>query len=168
MPRRTIRRTATIFIGLALALLPALLPAQPAQTVPAQSTLENNQTPGQYTLPPDKLQKAIEYSRDRYWLHFAGELYGIAILAAILAFGVSARFRNWAETASRRRFLQAVAFVTLLMLAIDVLNLPVGIYGQHLELAFDQSVQSWPSWFWDWTKGELLEFALAALLVLIL
>ncbi len=168
MLRCTIRWTATILIGLALALLPLNLSAQSAQSVATQSTLGNTQTPGQYSLPPDKLQKAIEYSRDRYWLHFAGELYGIAILAAILAFGVSARFRNWAEAASRRRFLQAAVFVTLLMLAIDILDLPLGIYGQHLELAFDQSVQSWPSWFWDWTKGELIGVALAIVLAFIL
>ena len=54
------------------------------------------------------------------------------------------------------------------MLTNDVLGLPLGIYGQHLELAFDQSVQSWPSWIWDWTKGELIGVSLAILLVFIL
>ena len=28
-------------------------------------------------------------------------------------------------------------------------------------MAYDQSIQPWGSWFWDWTKGRLLEFALA-------
>ncbi len=122
----------------------------------------------QYALPPDKLQRAIEYAHARYWLHFSGELYGMAVLAAILALGVSAKFRDWSEAASRRRFLQALVFVPLLMLTSDVLNLPLGVYGQHLELAFDQSVQSWPSWFWDWTKGELIGISLAIVLVFIL
>jgi len=130
--------------------------------------LESSPAPRQYSLPPDKLQKAIEYSRDRYWLHFIGEIYGIAVLLAILALGLSVEFRNWAEAASQRRILQAGIFVALLTLTIDILNLPLGVYSQHLELAFDQSVQSWPSWLWDWTKGELLEIALAILLVYIL
>jgi len=137
-----------------------------AQAAPAFST--QTSAPRGYSLPPDKLQKAIEYAHARYWLHFAGSLWGIAVLAAILAFGLSGKFRDWAETASHRRIAQAAIFVVLLGLTNDALNLPLGMYAQHLDLKFAQSIQSWPSWFWDWTKGELLEFAVAALLVLIL
>ena len=156
-------------------LILALLPAAPAfgQTpLPAQATAtaaaQQKAPPTQYSLPPQKLQRAIEYAQDRYWLHFAGELWGIAVLIAILAFGISAKFRDWAEAASSRRFVQAAIFVPLLLLANDVLSLPLGVYGQHLELTFDQSIQSWPSWFWDWTKEELLSFVLAIVLVYLL
>ncbi len=121
-----------------------------------------------YTLPPDKLQKAIEYAHARNWLYFGGQIYGVAVLLAILAFGWAARFRDWAEAASRNRFIQAVIFVPLLLVANDLLNLPLGIYGQHLELVFQQSVQSWPSWLWDWTKGELLAILLSIFLAFIL
>jgi Zn-dependent protease with chaperone function len=121
-----------------------------------------------YSLPPDKLQKAVEYAHARNWLYFAGQIYGVAVLLAILRFGWAARFRDWAEAASRRRFFQAVIFVPLLLAANDLLNLPLGIYGQHLELVFQQSVQSWPSWLWDWTKGELLAIVLSIFLAFIL
>jgi len=150
--------------GCLLALFSSLLAAQ---TAPAFSTATPG-VPHGYSLPPDKLQKAIEYAHAQYWLHFADSIWGIAVLAAILAFGLSGKFRDWAETASRRRTAQAAMFVVLLGLTNDVLNLPLGMYAQHLDLKFEQSIQSWPSWFWDWTKGELLEFVLAALLVLIL
>ncbi len=152
---------------IAVSSLPTLS-AQTAEPAASSQATAAQKQPRQYSLPPDKLQRAIEYSRARNWLHFTSELYGIAILAAILAFGVSARFRDWAEGASKHRFPQAVVFVALLMLTNDALGLPLGIYGQHLELAFDQSVQSWPSWFWDWTKGELLGISLAIVLVFIL
>ncbi len=150
-----------------------LMAASPvrAQTVPPVQTTAaaaKEKAPAQYSLPPDKLKRAIEYAQDRYWLHFAGELWGIAVLIAILAFGLSAKFRDWAEAASSRRFVQAAIFVPLLLLANDVLSLPLGVYGQHLELAFDQSIQSWPSWLWDWTKEELLSFVLSVLLVYLL
>jgi STE24 endopeptidase len=170
MSRWIIPRVRSTLIGLALALLAGILPAQPVHNAPAppQSAAQNTQAPHEYSLPADKLQKAIEYSRARYWLHFTSELYGMAILLGILAAGVAAHLRNCAETASERRIWQAVVFVTLLMLAIDILNLPLAVYGQHLELAFEQSVQSWPSWFWDWTKGELIAIALAIVLVFIL
>jgi STE24 endopeptidase len=114
-----------------------------------------------YSLPPDKLQRAIEYAHSAYTLHFASEIWAIVILAAILAFGLSAKFRNWAEAASPRRFIQALVFIPLLLVTNDLLYLPANIYGQHLELKFDQSIQSWPSWFWDWTKTEFIALVCA-------
>ena len=110
----------------------------------------------QYSLPPDKLQRAIEYAHAAYWLHFSSEIYAILILVAIVATGLSAKFRDWADAASKRRFVQALVFIPLLLLTNDLLYLPANLFGQHLELKFDQSIQSWPSWFWDWTKGELI------------
>ncbi len=119
---------AILFLLSAFGPAPAF--AQPAATTAA----EHKEAPRQYSLPPDKLEKAIEYSQARYWLHFVGSIWGIAVLFAILATGLSARFRDWAEAASRRRFVQALVFIPLLALANDVLNLPLEIYGQHLEL----------------------------------
>ena len=110
----------------------------------------------QYSLPPDKLQRAIEYAHAGYWLHFSSEIYAIIILVAILSTGLSATFRDWAEAASKRRFLQALIFIPLILVTNDLLYLPANLFGQHLERKFDQSIQSWPSWFWDWTKSELI------------
>jgi STE24 endopeptidase len=159
---------SVLLLVLALLLTTVPVPAQPTQSTAPAAAAGQKETPHEYSLPPDKLTKAIEYSQARYWLHFAGELYGIAVLIGVLAFGLAAKFRDWAEAASSRRVVQVLVFVPLLILANDVLSLPIGIYGQHLELAFDQSIQSWPSWFWDWTKGELIGFVLATLLVFIL
>ena len=134
--------------------------AQPTQPAPPKT-----QT---YSLPPDKLQKAVDYAHARHWLYFISQIYGVGALLAILAFGLAAKFRDWAEAASRRRFIQAIIFVPLLLLANDLLNIPFAIYGQHLELIFQQSIQSWPSWLWDWTKGELLAILLSIVLAFIL
>jgi STE24 endopeptidase len=121
-----------------------------------------------YTLPPDKLAKAIAYATARNWLHFIAAAYGIAVLVGLLAWRLAPRLRNLAESASRRRIAQAYIFAPLLLLAIDILELPLSLYGHHLSLKFEQSIQGWGSWFWDWTKGELLSFALAGVLVWIL
>src|SRR5229473_2217139 len=115
---------------------------------PAPPTSNQKESPHQYSLPPDKLEKAIDYSTARNWLHFISPLYGIAVLLATLTFGWAAKFRDWAESASHRRSVQAILFVPLLILTIDLLSLPVGIYEQHLERIYDQSIQSWPSWVW--------------------
>jgi Zn-dependent protease with chaperone function len=118
-----------------------------------------------YTLPPEKLAKAIDYGFARSLLHFVGFAYGVAVLAGVLAWRVAPRFRDWARAASRRRFVQAYIFVPLLVLAVDGLNLPISIYGQHLSLKYDQSIQSWGSWFWDWAKGELIGCLVMGLLI---
>jgi STE24 endopeptidase len=122
----------------------------------------------QYSLPPDQLQRAIDYAHAGYRLHFGSEVLSIAILAAIVVTGLGAKFRDWAEAVSKRRFVQALVFIPLLLIFNDVLYLPANIYGQHLELKFDQSIQSWPSWLWDWTKTELIELACAVPLALLL
>jgi len=59
-------------------------------------------------------------------------------------------------------------FVPLLFLTIDVLELPVRLYWHALSLHYQQSVQGWGSWFWDWTKGEFLSIGFGIVLVLIL
>ncbi len=124
--------------------------------------------PQSYSLPPDKLQRAIEYAHAGYALHFGSEIYAILILAVILASGLSGKFRDWAVAASKHRFVQALVFIPLLLLTNDLLYLPANIYGQHLELKFDQSIQSWPFWLWDWTKGELILLVCAIPLALLL
>src|SRR6202050_2949611 len=134
---------------------------------PIQFLLLTTQSPQQYSLPPDKLQRAIEYAHAGYSLHFGSEIYAILILAVIVATGLSAKFRDWAGAVSRRRFVQALVFIPLLLLTNDLLYLPANIYGQHLERKFDQSIQSWPSWLWDWTKSELILLVCAVPLALL-
>lgn len=121
-----------------------------------------------YTLPPEKYEQAIVFSRTRWALHFIGVAYGLLLLLALLALKVAPLFRNWAEAVSRRRFVQALVFVPLLLLTFDLLNLPLDIYRQHLQLRYNQSVESWGGWFWDWTKAELIGLVVGTLLIWLL
>jgi STE24 endopeptidase len=121
-----------------------------------------------YSLPPEKLQKAVDFARARNRLHFAGVAWDILMLLVLLQWRVAPRFRNWAEAVSRRRIVQAYIFVPLMVLCVDGLSLPTSIYSQHLSLKYEQSVQGWGSWFWDWTKGELIGMVIASALVWIL
>jgi STE24 endopeptidase len=118
-----------------------------------------------YTLPPDKLAKAIEYARERNRLYFIAAAYGFAILAAILYARLGPRYRDWAERVSRRRFVQAYVFTPLLLLTLDLAELPISIRYHWLAMKYQQSIQPWASWLWDWTKGELLSLAISGLLV---
>lgn len=135
---------------------------------PAPAPSEQPKQVKTYTLPPEKLARAIAYSQAKNWLHFIAFAYGAVVLVAALAWKVAPRLRDWAQTASRRRIVQAYIFVPLLLLTLDVGNLPISLYDQHLSLEYGQSIQGWGSWFWDWTKGELVEFVLAGMLAWIL
>jgi STE24 endopeptidase len=122
-----------------------------------------------YTLPPDKLQKAIEYSDARNRAHFVGVGYGVLVLITLLAWKAGPKYRDWAEIgAPRWRIAQAFIFGTLMVLTVDVLNLPLSIYMQKLALRFDQSVQTWGSWVRDWAMGELIGCILTGFLLWIL
>ncbi len=121
-----------------------------------------------YTLPPEKYQQAVAYSRAHYGLYFIGTVYGLVVLLAVLGGRVAPKFRDWAERASSRRFVQAVVYVPLLMVTLGVLGLPTAISGQWLALKYDQSVQSWGAWVWDWTKGQLIELVISTFLVWLL
>src|SRR5579872_384067 len=108
MASRLTRKIRTLLLLLLMELipLPRTLAAQSTSLVLSESTAQQ-QTTQRYSLPPDKLQRALEYARARYWLHFTGEIYGMAVLLAILMTGLSAKFRNWASATSSRRFPQA-------------------------------------------------------------
>ena len=117
-----------------------------------------------YTLSPEKLQKAIELSRARNWLYFIDAAYGLIILLLVLRFRFAPQYRDLAERASSNRFLQVIIFIPLLVLTVDILGLPTTIYGQWLNLKYEQSVQSWASWFGDWVKGEIIGLIIFSLL----
>ena len=145
---------------------PAPPTAQPTeQTSPPPE--EKKETTG-YTLSPEKYQKAVAYARARYWLYFIGFAYGLLVLYVVLRARLAPRFRDWAEAASRVRFVQALVYVPVLTLGLAVLGLPTDLYGQWLSLQYEQSIQSWPSWFWDWTKGQLIFIVINIFLIWIL
>lgn len=121
-----------------------------------------------YTLPPDKLAKAIEYARERNRLYFIAAVYGFAVLAAILYARLGPRYRDWAERVTGVRFLQAYIFAPLLLLTIDLAELPIAMRYHWLAVKYEQSIQPWASWFGDWMIGEAISLAVAGFLVWLL
>jgi len=161
-----VRLPAALF---AAALLVApMLAAQPAPTLQPTPSVSSTAASATYTLSPEKREKAIAYSRARYTLHFVSFFWSVLVLVVIIALRLAPRFRDRAESASRRRFWQAAVFVPLLFATQFVLELPTAAYGQHLSRLYEQSVQSWGSWFWDEIKGLLVGIVIAIPLVWLL
>ena len=146
---------------------PSQLP--PSSEIPPLVTSTPDQAKTeQYTLSHEKYQKAVAYSRAGYTLYFFSYILGGIFLFLILRLGIAARLRDIAENASQIRWVQGLVFVPLLLLLVDVLDLPVRLYWHRLSLHYDQSVQGWGSWFWDWTKEELLTVVIGIILASVL
>jgi Zn-dependent protease with chaperone function len=165
-------RCAVIVFSLTVAAILGIRAAgaqsQPPTTEEKSSPAAEQQQVKSYSLPPEKYEKAIAYSRAQYRMHFIGAAYSLLILLLILSLRLAPVFRDMAERASRRRFIQALIFVPLLLLTFDIFKLPLEAYQHKLSRQYEMSVQSWGSWFWDWSKGELIQFFIASILAYIL
>jgi len=121
-----------------------------------------------YTLPPELYEKARDRSRIHFRLMLLSFVYGLIVLWVILRWKLGRKYRDWAERASARRFLQALVFSPLLLLTIALLTLPLDVYSETVEKAFGISVQGWGSWSWDWIKAELITLVIGTVLIWLL
>ena len=139
----------------------------PAPAVAGGEKKENTEVKG-YALPPEKYRQAIDYSRAQYRLYFGRVLYELVVLLAVLGWRLAPRLRSLAERASSRRSVQVLVFAPLMLLVLGVIELPLEIYGHRLSLDYQQSVQTWGSWSWDCTKGQMVEIVGGVFLVWVL
>ncbi|MBV8051469.1 MAG: M48 family metallopeptidase [Acidobacteriaceae bacterium] len=166
---------------LALALLTLTLVALPMAQQPSSTSTVQQQTSAAavspspqsrivtaYTLPPDLYQKARNLSKIRFRLELIGFVYGIVMLWVILHFKVAPKYRDWAERFSLNRFLQSLVFAPLILLTIAILTLPLDIYGEWVEKQYGISIQSWPSWTWDWVKAEIISLIVGTIFIWLL
>jgi Zn-dependent protease with chaperone function len=185
--KRVALPVAAAGITLILALCPAALRAH-AQRAPSASEQQNvapNKEPAKaaavgtvvqqaqpivtvYTLPPDLYRKARNLNRFRFGFELIAPLYGLVVLWLILQGKLAPTYRNWAEKVFSSRWLQAIVFAPLLLLTIDVFELPVGIFENWGLRKYGLSVQGWSSWSWDWVKGEIVSLIIGTIFVMIL
>ena len=121
-----------------------------------------------YTLPPDLYRKAHTRGRIRFSLRLFGFFYGLFVLWLLLQSRLSAKYRDWSENFSRKRFLQALLFTPPLVVSIGVLQLPLDALEEWIEKLYGISVQSWGSWMGDWAKAQFLVVVIGIPLVWIL
>jgi Zn-dependent protease with chaperone function len=125
------------------------VPAAPASTAPAAQPASTQA----YTLPPDKLAKAITLSRIRNVLGLVGSVLGIAVYWLLLATRAAAGLAAWAERVFRRRWMQGLLFFAALIFTVDLAYLPLSLFGHHVSLSYGISVQGWGSWLTDRAKA---------------
>ncbi len=121
-----------------------------------------------YTLPPELYKKTERLSNIRLGFIIGGTIYGLIVLWLVLRLKIAPKYRGWAERASSNLIVQVLVFAPLLILTIDVLELPENIYGHIVSRSYGLSVQGWGSWAWDWTKGELVNAIIGIIAITIL
>ncbi len=110
-----------------------------------------------YPMDPERKAKMIAYSRFRNIWEFADLFIGIAILLLILATGLSAKLRDWAQVA-RKRFFVVWLFLILFLVVDYILNLPFDIYrGFIVEKQYGFMQQDFMGWWGENLLGLLLQ-----------
>jgi len=153
----------------------AALQASPASSTSAQSSAqqaspseESQKKVTEYTLPPDLYRKAHTLGQISFWGQLASILYGWIILWFVLRWMLGPKYRTWAENAASSKFLQACIFAPPLLLTLAFLNIPFDVAQQWVLRKYGISIQSWPSWSWDWIKGEIISLILGTFFVWLL
>src|SRR5437762_8764092 len=137
-----------IFAGAACFAASGQLPAStsnPVTSVPSRGAALDHVSKRitAYTLPPELYQKAKTLGRIRFSFRLFSFFYGLFVLWFILERRYSAKFRDWAESASRKRYLQVVIYVPLLIVTIALLQLPLDLFNEILFKRYGISIQSW-------------------------
>jgi Zn-dependent protease with chaperone function len=144
---------------------PTVAPASPA-VAPSAASPRGRIT--SYTLTPEQLRKAHDLYHIRVTTRFFSLFYGIFALWLILQLGWSAKFRDWAERVTGKRFFQVLIYTPLFVITLALLELPLDLFSETLSKRYGISVQTWRSWFSDWAKGELITIIIGSILVWIL
>jgi len=134
-------------------------PAAAASAQPAHAPV--------YSLPPEKLAKAITLNRIRIALDIAGSLWGLAVLWLLLAMRWAAGLAAWAERLLHRRWMQGLAFFAAFLVITTLADLPLEILGHTASLHYGISVQGWASWAGDLAKSLGLSLLIGAPVLLL-
>ncbi|HEX3470289.1 MAG TPA: M48 family metallopeptidase [Silvibacterium sp.] len=121
-----------------------------------------------YTLPPDKLAKAIHLSHARTLAHFGDTAWMMLALWLLVWWGAGARIRDWAARWSRREWVQGFMVAPVWLLILSLLGLPVSFLMERLYRAYGISVESWGMWLGDFAKSTALTLVFGTLALSVL
>jgi Zn-dependent protease with chaperone function len=109
-----------------------------------------------YTLPPDKLAKAIHLSHARTLAHFGGTAWTILALWLLVRGRAGEAIANWAARRARQVWLQGLLVAPIWLLILSLLDLPASILMERAYRACGISVEGWVLWFGDFAKSLAL------------
>ncbi len=139
-----------------------------AQSQPEAAASHNHPHSEQaYSLPPDKLARAIALNKIRVSLEIGGSVWGLIVIWGLLAFGTAGRLDAWTRETTRRLWLQGTLFFATLLAILALANLPLDVIGHVASLRYGISVQGWPGWLGDQGKGLAVSLGIGVPLALL-
>ena len=109
------------------------------------------------TVPAEKRVRSDAYFEGRYWFTLWNFLLASAISIFLLASGLSARLRDFAERITRSKILQPALYAVPYVLIVYLLSFPLVVYSDFFrEHAYGLANQHFGPWFGE----QLIELAL--------
>ncbi len=121
------------------------------------------------TVPAEKRAKSDAYFEGRYWLILWNFLLGAAIAIFLLASGLSARLRDFAERLTRSKILRPALYVFPYILIVYLFTLPLLVYSDFFrEHAYGLANQSLGAWLGEQSIGLGLDLLVSGLVMMAL
>ena len=117
-------RLATLAVFFSLFLATAMPSSGQSTDLGQSAAAISPHTIREYSLPPDKLEKAHGLYSLSTKVQFVDAAYGFAILIAALFLAAGAKVRDWAERISERKWVQGLLVIPILAIAIAILTIP--------------------------------------------
>ena len=149
----------------------ARLAATPAADAPAAAHFDAEAATAAYiaTIPPKALARSDAYFEGGYWLQLWDLVVGLAVAWLLLGTGWSRRVRDFAERATRFKWLQATIYGAIYILLITLLTLPWAAYeGYFREHQYGMSNQDLAGWLGDTGKELIINLVFGALAVTVI
>jgi Zn-dependent protease with chaperone function len=124
--------------------------------------------PSTYTLPPDKLAKAIALYHAGNWAYFGGTVWTILALYLLLRLGAGSAIRDLAARTTARPRVQGLIAVPLWLLILTAIGLPISLLMQRVELKYGISVEPWTLWWADFGKSVALNIVVGTIVLSVL
>ncbi len=121
------------------------------------------------TIPAEKRAKSDAYFEGRYWLILWNFLLASAIAIFLLASGLSARLRDFAERITRSKILQPALYAVPYVLVVYFLSFPLVVYSDFFrEHSYGLANQAFGPWFGDQLVELALDVVVSGLLMMAL
>jgi STE24 endopeptidase len=161
-----------MFRILMLFIAAALIAGLPTENLFAQagaSAFDVEQASRAYidTLQGADLEKSNQYFEGGYWLILWAALVGVLVDFAILQSRLSARFRDWAERVTSKKWLQPALYAFPYVIAGFLFTLPWTIYtGFFREQQYGLMSQDFGGWFGEQMIGLVISLVIFPLLIM--
>jgi STE24 endopeptidase len=105
-------------------------------------------------LSPEKRARSDAYFEGGYWITLWGFLYGLGVYWLLLASGLSARMRDFAERATRFAPLRTLLYAVQYILVLTLLFFPFIVYTDFFrEHQYGMATQGFAAWMVDQLKA---------------